>query len=670
MSSLSLPPDPYTALGVAKDAKLPEIRSAHRKLVLKCHPDKVQDAALKAIKQDEFQKVQQAYEILSDDTKRLQYDEQLKLFELRKEMGRGFPTERSNPFEYQVRTAEPRPNSYETRAPSYSQPTSSYPRPTQNRSHEDIMYEDNRQYHTFKKSSSYESTTDRKRPSEKDDARYRAEAAARRQEEEDRAMRAREKETKRAHGEKKKSRDKEKRKGTEDKRTRTTGTFAEDYSDDEYSPRVSERKSARQLAEEDLMYHQRAAELRRRDDEIKRRDIEHQQRMADDRERAREYKAKVEAEARKKEALMTPKAIKQEDYRREYMGAAKRKGEADSFTSAFQHPGMPRRSETYAAPATRADYNIRHAEPRDVSDDDSPKRSSASRRASETPATRRESSKSRRSPSHAKDSSRIVEPVSTPTKKPALQSHSSAPPVLPRKEPSRSKTQDHPRAPAIPSISRAATFQSDGHSRDREHRGGSGLKYAFIESDDEDRHYHSSPRISSSPPPSQRLEIRTRYGVGDDKKVTPKPADLSRHRSEMHSLNDDNYSTREQDVSHAKSSRPPMSRNLPSSESRPRTESRSASYSTYTPTPDYAHDSHADDYYSKRSYGKEPYIRDPTIVQPLHRPTLVKESSYREPKYVPSPTVKYAKPIEITRDSDHYDHHRRDQSHRSQYVRT
>src|SRR6266536_1208610 len=104
----TLPPDPYIALGVSKDAKLPEIRSAHRKLVLKCHPDKVQDAALKAIKQDEFQKVQQAYELLTDDTKRLQYDEQVKLFELRKEMSRGNPTARSNPFEYEIRTAEPR----------------------------------------------------------------------------------------------------------------------------------------------------------------------------------------------------------------------------------------------------------------------------------------------------------------------------------------------------------------------------------------------------------------------------------------------------------------------------------------------------------------------------------------------------------------------------------
>lgn len=84
-----LPPDPYLALGVSKVAQLAEIRSAHRKLVLKCHPDKVQDEALKAAKQDEFQKVQQAYELLSDENKRAHYDAQVKLSELRKEMGRG-----------------------------------------------------------------------------------------------------------------------------------------------------------------------------------------------------------------------------------------------------------------------------------------------------------------------------------------------------------------------------------------------------------------------------------------------------------------------------------------------------------------------------------------------------------------------------------------------------
>lgn len=80
-----LPPDPYRILGVSKDAQIPEIRSAHRKLVLKCHPDKVQDPTLKAQKQDEFQKVQQAYELLSNDSERQRYDDKVKLEELRKQ---------------------------------------------------------------------------------------------------------------------------------------------------------------------------------------------------------------------------------------------------------------------------------------------------------------------------------------------------------------------------------------------------------------------------------------------------------------------------------------------------------------------------------------------------------------------------------------------------------
>lgn len=72
-----LPPDPYKALGVDKTADIAAIRSAHRKLVLKCHPDKVQDPKLKAEKTDEFQKIQQAYELLTDEDKLREYQEKL-----------------------------------------------------------------------------------------------------------------------------------------------------------------------------------------------------------------------------------------------------------------------------------------------------------------------------------------------------------------------------------------------------------------------------------------------------------------------------------------------------------------------------------------------------------------------------------------------------------------
>ncbi|EER26315.1 hypothetical protein D8B26_003324 [Coccidioides posadasii str. Silveira] len=88
-----LPPDPYAALGVSKDASTAEIKTAYRKLVLKCHPDKVKDESLRSQKQDEFQRVQEAYELLSDDTKRAKYDQKARMAEMRKEaMEKGGPS--------------------------------------------------------------------------------------------------------------------------------------------------------------------------------------------------------------------------------------------------------------------------------------------------------------------------------------------------------------------------------------------------------------------------------------------------------------------------------------------------------------------------------------------------------------------------------------------------
>jgi curved DNA-binding protein CbpA len=98
-----LPPDPYAALGVPKDATAAAIKTAHRKLVLKCHPvsisacpgtlsanppsqDKVTDPAAKEAASDKFHKIQSAYEILIDDNRRERYDAQLRLAELRKEV--------------------------------------------------------------------------------------------------------------------------------------------------------------------------------------------------------------------------------------------------------------------------------------------------------------------------------------------------------------------------------------------------------------------------------------------------------------------------------------------------------------------------------------------------------------------------------------------------------
>ncbi|KAJ5157349.1 uncharacterized protein N7482_008449 [Penicillium canariense] len=85
---MTSPPDidPYVVLGVSKEASVTEIRAAHRKRVLKCHPDKIQDESQRNAAQDEFQRVQQAYELLSDETRRTRYDQKAKLAELKREI--------------------------------------------------------------------------------------------------------------------------------------------------------------------------------------------------------------------------------------------------------------------------------------------------------------------------------------------------------------------------------------------------------------------------------------------------------------------------------------------------------------------------------------------------------------------------------------------------------
>lgn len=59
--------DHYQTLGVGKNADTNEIKKAYRKLASKHHPDKGGNA-------DEFKRVQEAYDTLSDPDKRAQYD--------------------------------------------------------------------------------------------------------------------------------------------------------------------------------------------------------------------------------------------------------------------------------------------------------------------------------------------------------------------------------------------------------------------------------------------------------------------------------------------------------------------------------------------------------------------------------------------------------------------
>lgn len=542
----TLPPDPYKALGVTKDAQLPEIRSAHRKLVLKCHPDKVQDAALKAVKQDEFQKVQQAYELLSDDSRRTQYDEQVKLFELRKEMadlGRSKPTARSNPFEYEVRTAEPRSNTYPRSKQSAPSSPKMYHMPP--RSYEDVLYEEPKSMP--RKTASYDST-DRKRTSTRDEER-------KRHEEDERSRQKFEKEKKHAtHAKEKKSRDKEKKRGADEKHTRAAA-YVQDESD-EYVPPRTEKKSTRHRMEDEI--------------------------------RQREEVAKAKPAVQ--DSSLTAKYDAQRDLAGQYMQRARRQGASPVVESGPFHPGHLRRAETFTATT----FNVRHVTPQRLSDDDTPRRSSASsarkesRRPSDTPPsrTRDKSSKgsSRKSPPR---DPYIVEPPSPPPRKPSLQTHASAPPNITssssREKPSRSKT-DYPRkeAPQTPPLPRAATFHGERGDRSRD-RGGSRLKspveYSSAESDSDSPAPNPQRRSHS---PARRSTEHTHYHINNGRSVP-----ISRdHRADLRDLNEGNHYPRERSESprggRRRSKERPSTARVSSDRSRP-VPSRSQTQAYYTP---------------------------------------------------------------------------------------
>lgn len=65
----------YEILGVEQDVDISVIKKAYRKLILKYHPDRNQDN--RELAEEMTKKINEAYEVLSNEEKRREYDEKL-----------------------------------------------------------------------------------------------------------------------------------------------------------------------------------------------------------------------------------------------------------------------------------------------------------------------------------------------------------------------------------------------------------------------------------------------------------------------------------------------------------------------------------------------------------------------------------------------------------------
>lgn len=77
--------DFYETLGIGKNASKDEIKRAYRRLAQQYHPDKGGEKD-----EQKFREINEAYEVLSDDTKRAQYDQFGQTFEQARRGGGGF----------------------------------------------------------------------------------------------------------------------------------------------------------------------------------------------------------------------------------------------------------------------------------------------------------------------------------------------------------------------------------------------------------------------------------------------------------------------------------------------------------------------------------------------------------------------------------------------------
>lgn len=64
----------YELLGLRQDANVRQVKAAYRRMAVKAHPDKYNDPVEKAVANERFMRIAQAYDVLSNDIKRKLYD--------------------------------------------------------------------------------------------------------------------------------------------------------------------------------------------------------------------------------------------------------------------------------------------------------------------------------------------------------------------------------------------------------------------------------------------------------------------------------------------------------------------------------------------------------------------------------------------------------------------
>ncbi|KAL1838159.1 hypothetical protein VTJ49DRAFT_2985 [Mycothermus thermophilus] len=296
----TLPPDPWKALGVERTADKAEIRSAYKKLVLKCHPDKIQDPALKALKADEFQKVQQAYELLNDDVERTKYEQKLRLAELQRAKAQqdvktspNISVPRSSAKYSNAVYEVPSPERPKYKSSSSSEKLYTHSTATPKRSHEEIsirivpVYEEppEKPEKTARRTASYEKSSRRdeeRREREREERRRRKEEEELEREREKEKEREREKEKerkaekKRLEKERERERDKDRRRAAEDKRRPYLEEYHDKFDkviqeDEKYVTGKSDKKKSSSKKHDETRERERDRERRERDKSSSRR---------------------------------------------------------------------------------------------------------------------------------------------------------------------------------------------------------------------------------------------------------------------------------------------------------------------------------------------------------------------------------------------------------------